>query len=451
MYLGQRAYAPVLLGNSFDYGPVYVFVLFALAKIVGAPFGIVTFRVISVAIGALSAIPFALCALLIAGRFGLPLTRRLAAVVAFVSVVLSLAILTRDMTFASLHPDALMAVLTATLLAVYYAIATRRLSNRFVWALLAVNLVGVFTKQNSALVFPLLVAALALTGAVRWYWAVAAVAAFVGIVVAGFAVMPPDMRAWTLLIPGAHGYEFTQPARAAALLRDVFLRQFYVAAELIVVALVSVLLARREGARAYIIDGAAALAVIAAAILAYFKVLGGWNNLTAIELFSAPYCAALVAPLVSVRIVAKAPWQLTVAATVLLTCVGLGINVSEPFAVANTEVRAQMTAIQAEAKALCAEGKPVLALAVPDMFLDCPTARLFPMVAYLEEEYARSGFAAGLYVVDRPPAFPRVVDMDLFPIPRRWQRFYRVIRTYPAVFGFGNYYNFEHLRVWALR
>ncbi len=451
LYLGQPAYVNSVLATSFDYGPVYVFVLFAVAKVTGAPFGIVTFRAISVALGLLSAIPFAACAMLIARRFGVPLTRGLTTLVVIASVLLTLALVSRDITFASLHPDALVALLTATVLAVYYAIATRRLNPRFVWALLTVSAVAALTKQNSVLVFPLLVAALAVTGVIRWRLAIATVAVFAGVIVAAFALMSPDMRAWTLLIPQAHGYEFTRSGRAAGLLQYLFSWQYYITAEVVMVALVSALIQRREGWRAYVTDGAPLLAIAAVAILGYFKVLGVWNNLSLLALFAAPYCAALIVPLVTARSVVRTPWAWTLGAAVMLAAVAIGIDASEAPGVASSEMRSQMADVQVAMRALCAERAPILALTMTDMFLDCPNARLFPMLAYLEEENARNGFSPGLFALDRPPAFPRVVDMQLFPIPRRWQRFYRLVKSYPAVFGFGNYYYVQRVRVWALR
>jgi hypothetical protein len=449
--VGQPAYTSSLSAGSFDYGPVYVFLLFVVGKLLRLPFGIVSFRAISIVLGLLSLIPYAICGTLIAVRLGMRRMRLLTVVVAGVTALLEMTVLSRDITFSSLHPDTLMALLLAVTLALYYGMVTGRLPEYGIWLLLAVSLVAAFTKQNSVIIFPFLLAALALTGVVRRRIAFAALGAFVVLVVAIFAAMPPDMRAWTLSIPQAHGYEFARSKRALDLLTYLFVRQYYVTAELAVVALVSALIAHREGARAYIVDGAPAIGVVIVAILAYFKVLGVWNNLSLIALFAAPYCGALVAPLMSVRFVRRARPVMTVAAIVLLALVGLGVHSAEPPFVATPEVRDQMTTVDRAMHALCAEGKPILALIFTDMFSDCANARQFSMIAFLEVQHARDRFEPGLFVLDRPPAFPYVVDIGQFPIPRRWQRYYRKAHEYPAWFGFGNYYYPATLRVWAMR
>ncbi len=448
---GQPAYTSSLYAGSFDYGPVYVFLLFVVGKLLRLPFGIVSFRAISTVIGLLSLIPYAMCGVLIAARFGMRMTRLLTAVVAGVTALLAVTVLSRDFTFSSLHPDTLMALLLGLMLALYYGMVTGRLPAYCIWLLLAVSVIAAFTKQNSVIIFPFLVAALVLTGVVRRRIAFAVACAFVVLVAAVFAWMPPDMRAWTLWIPQSHGYEFARSHRALDLLKYLFIWQYYVTAEIAVVALVSMLIARREGAQAYIVDGAAGIGVVIVAILAYFKVLGVWNNLTLIALFAAPYCGALVVPLMSVRFVRRARPVVTVAAIALLTFVGLGVHSAEPPFAATPDVRRQMTAVDGAMHALCAEGKPILALIFTDMFTDCPNARQFSMIAFLEVQHARDRFEPGLFVLDRPPAFPYVIDIGQFPIPRRWQRYYRKAHEYPAVFGFGNYYYPATLRVWARR
>jgi hypothetical protein len=452
MELGGPGYASPLGSDSMDYGAVYLFALFFLRRLLGLPFSIVSYRSISIGLGLLSIVPFSICALLIARSAGL---RRLAPLPTLLilgtTALLTVAVSARSITFASTHPDTLLAFFVALSLAIYYAIATRVLDPRVVWVLVVTGILTAFTKQNSFIMLPILVVGLALSRAISWRVAVAAAGAYVGIVVLLLAVMPEDMRAWMFFIPEAHPYEFLVASRVLDFFAYLTHWEYYISLELAIYAIVTIMIARRVGRQAYATHFAPGFAIVLVAMQAYFKTFGVWNNLTIIGLFCIPYCATLVWLLASPRFVKRAHMGILAASTALLLLVANGLHEATQPWVPGAKIQGEMRIVSDAMRNLCARGKPILVLVLPDMFFDCPTAKYALTLSYGEEALARRRFDPGLFVWDRPTTYPYIVDMWGWPLTRRWQRYYRLEKEYPAVFGFGNYYYPMNVRVWALK
>lgn len=452
MEAGGPGYASPLGSDSMDYGAVYLFALFFLRRLLGLPFSIVSYRSISIGLGLLSIVPFSVSALLIARALGL---RRFALLPTLLILgttsLLTIAVSARSITFASTHPDTLLALCVATSLAIYFAIATRLLHPGAIWALVFTGVLTAFTKQNSFIMLPILMLGLALGKVISWRVAVAAVAAYGGIVVLLLAVMPADMRAWMFLIPEAHPYEFLKASRVLDFFGYLTHWEYYISLELAIYAIVVILIARREGRQAYAIHFSAGFAIVLVATQAYFKTFGVWNNLTIIGLFCIPYCATLVWLLASPRFVKRTHWAVLAASMALLLLVGHGLHEATQPWVPGAKIQGEMRLVSSAMRDLCARGKPILVLVLPDMFFDCPRAHYALTLSYGEEALARRQFDPGLFVWDRPTTYPYIVDMWGWPLTRRWQRYYRLEREYPAVFGFGNYYYPMNVRVWALK
>lgn len=450
---GGSAYPPARLADSFDYGPVYVYLLFTLRRILGLAFSTPSYRMISASFGMLAVIPFAICASIIAGRLGLRSLRVGAiSVVLCSAALLAFSVLLRNITFDALHPDNLLALLLGCSLALYYALALRRIDARFIWALAAVSAVMVFTKQNSLVLFPILVLALWRTGALSGRLALASSGAFVAVLALALGLMPPDMRDWTFRVPGSHPYE-TQWPRLEDCFQIAFGLQAYITFGLALFALVVFLLAQRYGRDEYVLHGLPAAGILLTALSAYFKLYGVFNNLSIIALFSVPYCAALIGALTTPRFVMRAK-LVAFAGAVLLVAVGKSLQNTAPRDAADPLMVRQMSAAESVLRALCARQK-VLITFNPDLLFGCKNANFSLFFAYYELVGGRSGRGFGLTIFDRPTSYPYVVDTDYvswWSIPRAWQRKFHIEKKLPAVLGlvgFENTYAPVKIRIWA--
>jgi hypothetical protein len=449
---GGPAYAPAHLTSSYDYGPVYVYLLFFLRKLTSLPFSIVSYRTISMWLGLVSALPFLVCAGLIARGLGLLRTRSAPMLVAICAAAqLSIAVLSRNITFDSLHPDALLAALIGVALALHYALAMRLIDRRAVWLLVAVSVVTVFTKQNSFVVFPLLALGLWRTGALSTRLALGSFAAFSGFVLFVLALLPHDIREWTFEIPSSHPFEFTTWARLVEFWQFVTYWQVYLTLELVVFAGVVVLLASRHGRSEYVIHGVAAAGILVMALTAFFKALGTFNNFSIVALFCVPYCAALIGMLTTPRFVGRTNLLSLAGCALLLALIGRSLHDATRREIPDAAIMAKMSTANAALRDICARG-PVLITVDPDMLLGCKNAHFSLFVSFQELTTARRQHKFGLTIFDRPTTFPYVVDVDSYAycsIPRSWQRAYHIERQLPIVLGYGNNYFPVNMRIWA--
>lgn len=445
---GAAAYAAPRDLNSLDDGPAYLFALFALRHALALPFAVVSYRIVSTLLGLLTVVPVCASAVMLGRSAGAGRLRSIqTCCVAAAAVFFALADLLRAPALQGLDSDALLVLTIAAALATYYALATRTAGPRAVWLLAGFCIVAAFTKQNSFALFPILAAGLLLAQVISWRLALGSALAFGALVALGIAVMPADMRAWTVQIPFSHPYEFTVTGRFGGFL-TALAGQYFQAAQAIGAGIAILLLVRRNGRGAWFEHGGAALAVLAASAASFFAPFGGQRELTLVGIFCAPYCGALAGLVASPRFVKRAHWGLAAGAVVILLLVARGLSDAPDIAAPDPEVAADMTAAGNAVRDLCARDT-VTATVLPDMLFGCPNARYALLPSYFELSAARAGFDPGLTVFDRPGAAAHVIDLASWPMPAQWRQNYHLDREFSVQIAYGSGYVPDELRIWS--
>jgi hypothetical protein len=408
--LGGPAYTPPAELSAYDYGPVYVVVLNGLRAIVGQPVDLAVFRLLTIALGVLAMFPVGVAAAAVARRAG-SRSRPVLLAAAAAGGLLGLDVLAHNLTFEKVHPDNLVFVLVAGAVAVHFAIAARMVRPRFAWAIVICGVAGAFTKQNAGAVAPLLLAGLAAAGTITWRRFSLHVVTYAALVAGCVLAMPQAMRAWTVWIPLAHRYQFTAEkfSDAAAALTT---GGPYLCGTIIVTLFVLAVLSRRAGNRALWIDAAALAAVVSAALPAYFKELGIFNNLTILAAATAPYTGAAVGLLYAWAREAgglRAVMLMLLLGTLLTASLARFDDRSAP-AIGLAEQR-NVARMEALADALCAGNRTVFVYAPLSEFFRCRSARFALSASLTELRLAFPRYDAGPTVFDRP------VDTDFFVGP----------------------------------
>jgi len=451
MAIGDQAYRSSLEVNSFVYAPAYLTTLHWIRSLLHLPFTAVSLRAISITLALLTTVPLALCALMIGQRGGVRIDHWLPrTLVAGSAVLAGVAVLMRNITFDSLHPDALLFLVTACALAIYYALVSDRLSPRYVWLLLAVCVLDAFTKQNSAAIFLVLLWALVALGKFSFRMGMLTSTVYVIAVALCYLIASPAERQWTLLIPGSQGYDFT-PVHTLGLWMQVSTWAPYLGV-LFLGTIVAMLLLRAVGGnRAVIIDAAAFVAILLTALSGYFKVFGVWNNITLVALFGVPYYALFVGLLLAPPIERLHQWTigLVCAAFALGTPLGLFIQTRQT---PDARMVADFRDAQTYANQLCAQHQSIIVTMFPEFFFDCPTAKFALFLDYGQLTTAYPHYFIGPTVIDVPPTEKYIVGSSFVWMDSArpsWYTAYHVIKRLPAVFGYGstNYWP-THVVVW---
>ncbi len=423
---GGPAYTPPAAVNAYDYGPLYVVVLNGLRAAAGFHANVAAFRLLTIALGLLAALPLGYAAAAVARRAGL-VGRGAAFASAAVAAPFGVAVLSHNVTFARLHPDNLAFVLVAAAVALHFGIAARMLGARFAWGIVAFGLAATFTKQNCGAVAPLLLAGLACAGAISLRGLTATGAASALLAAAAIAGMPTDMRAWTVMIPLAHRYEF-----AAAKFGDGFAtltwHEPYLGVTILLAAAMAIVLCNTAGSRTLWIDVAVVTAVASAALSAYFKELGIYNDLTLLAAATVPYAGAAAGALFSP---ARAG-SLRSAALALALGAGLVVSLQgrpdEPRPTFTTRDERNVERTKALAAELCAGGHTILVFAPLEEFFSCRSARFALSASFTELRLAYPRYEAG------PTAWSGVPDTDYLvgpeepEPPAEWLARYHLIR-----------------------
>jgi len=450
MAIGQPAYLPTPLANSYDYGPLYLIVLGALRRLLGQPDATVPYRALSMALGALTIVPLACAALAIAVRAGIARGDPAKTAIALGTALLGIAVLARSITFDTLHPDDFAFLLLATSLALHFALAARILRAPFVWALVAVGIASAFGKQNAAVVVPLLLAGLGGARVISLRLALAACGAVVVAIVVVVLALPNDVRAWILFVPLNQPYEFW-PARIAQCWQYVTFWQPYLAVSFVPAAAALGLLGRRCGLRALSVDAAAIVALAIVAFTGFFKTLGIWNNLTFLAIATIPYAGALLGSgfLASYR-GARVAASVAVA-FVTLFALGVALRGGEK-QVPDAQIYSELSAVDALATQLCATKQPIVVTVFPQAFFGCPTAIYALVPSFQELTVAFPRYYAGPTAFDQPIAARYAVvaagtngAAAHLGLPGAWKaEFPHLIKRVVAVQGWGaNYFPVE--------
>jgi len=413
---GQAEYTAPYLLSAYDYGPVYPYVLNTVREFAGLHVGIVALRGVSMAVGLLSAVPLGVTAWLLTARLQPQRPPIAAAISAVAAGSLGLAVVARTITFTLLHPDDLVFLLVATIVALYFAIALKVVGRDWIWALAALGVAATFTKQNTVAVVPLLLVGLALSDAALSRRALFVLGVGVAAVAASILAMPPDMRAWAVFVPLAHTYEFNA-ARAGGLLRALTVQGAHVG--LLLLLIIPFVLAVRNR-RSLVLDGAALVAVGVAGLAAYFKRLVVENNLLLFAAVTVPYAGALIG---TTFVVAGDQRRTAVAAFGFLLAVALVVALPFPFGSPFVRYPGRANHIAEIVHRLCSTGSTLLALNVLSEVFDCPQA-VFALDASLTElRLAYPRYDPGPTLFDRRPT-ARYVISAVQPLPFVWQQYY---------------------------
>ncbi len=449
-FRGEPAFLSTFRVNSYDYGPVYIGVLNGLRALAGHPFDVVWFRLVTMTLGMLALIPLALCGIAVARRAGVTIGDRAGWWVAIaVAVGAGAAVISQGITFDSIHPDNLSYLFIASALAVYYRLAAGRLAAPWVLAIVAFSLLAVFAKQSSFTITPLLVAGLAVARRLPVRWVVGSLIAYAVALAGAYFVLPGDEVDWIFRVPAAHQYQLNL-GHVDELIGFLTQHEPFLGVLLVLFPLALIFIVRAEGLRALWIDGAVFLALLAASLAGFFKALGAWNNLTLIGVAMVPYFAALLAVLVTPRILSSAPKVLAFATLGLVLAVPLGLT-TPPKQVADDAMMAQMRAVAADADALCRTKQPIAVTVFPELFFDCPTATFTLMNSLEELRAAYPRYYRGKTDADLLPTATYAVDIDAQGLPPEWVGSYKLQRRLPAVNGWGSNYFPVQFEVFKLK
>ncbi len=438
MATGDAAYRPTHEVGSFVYGPIYLNVLSWTRSILHLPFSIVSFRWISMIISFLAIIPLALCSLLIAQRAGVQVSQPVPRALVFGTAALAgIAVLMRNITFDTIHPDGLLFLLVASSLLIYYAIVAGRIDPRYVWLLLGICLVNAFTKQNSALIFPILLWALVALSLLSFRIGMLASTVYVLAVAAGYLILTPEARLWTLIVPGSQWYDFS--LREHNLWAQITYWEPFLGVLTVAIIFAFWFLKRMGGNRSFIIDAAALVGILVTALSGYFKIFGVWNNLALFGMFAVPYYAMLVGLLLSSSLERLKLW----AAGVTVVAIGLATPLTlfmSPRQAPDPRLVAQMQTAQVYADQLCAKNQPIMVNMFPELFLNCPNASFALNIDFGQLASAYPRFYAGPTVMDYSPSETYVVCSDFYGMPLplgTWLHAYHVVKRLPVPFGYG--------------
>jgi hypothetical protein len=413
---GQPAYTPPYLLSAYDYGPVYPYVVNALRSITGLAVGVVPFRATSMTLGFLSALPLSATAFIFAQRLNAGRRDFPAGLVAALAAgLVCIAVITRTLTFSLLHPDNLTFLLLATIVAIYFAIASSALTRGWIWALVALGVAATFSKQNTVIVVPVLLLGLAIGGATSWRLALAAIAVFGAAVAVVIATMPSDMRAWVVLVPLAHTYQFGA-ARIGNLFYVLARQEAYLGMLLLAAIPFGLALPKRQ---LNVTDGAALAAVAIAGLAAFFKRLGVENNLLLFAAVTIPYAGALIGDVFFAAARRVRGTVIAASALGLALVALLPFRYGSPFVLDPREARH----VDEIATRVCSTGRQVIVLIVLPEFFGCPTATFALDASLTELRLAYPRYDPGPTLFDRQPTARYVVAGEL-PLPLKWLQYY---------------------------
>jgi hypothetical protein len=446
---GQAAYFDPQGADSFTYGPFYTwFVQFIDGFLEPIPHA-ATLHSISAWFAILGGVPLGFAI------FGLTLRRNAAAehrttayAVTILGVLAYYTAMTRSLVVTSLHPDALITLMT------FGALACLAWLPRVKWPELLIGTMAVLLFACSLTKITGLITAFCFFAAlfVRRELSLKTAALCAGSVLVAFwvyyIVAPRAVFEWTIVIPTQQ--YFTPQQGFSVLWREIEHRGVYeVCLALIVIGgiTVSVLRGRYREALA---DGLILLGPLAAGMIALLKVGGG-----AYDLFPALYFAtALGAKYVfdlMIRI-NRAPMRGAVGATlftaVLLAAVGWSSFGEDTLPAAPAlGMVANLQSTATRLNSLCAPGKTIVVGGFPDPLLDCPGATFPLWNSYLEIQWARPRGYAVQTVLNHPMSPDVVVMIEGDPINVDLVGSYAV-SSVPYHRGFGSSYTGEKILIY---
>jgi hypothetical protein len=448
---GGPLYDPIYLSDSFNFLPVYLLVLSFVRAIFVLPLNIISFRSLSTFISLLSLVPLAGCTMVLGRRVGIRPGRNFPFIAAIaLTAIVSVAVLTRAMTFDSLHPDAALLPIATSALYVYLRLAEGEVPwGRWSWALLVIGLFAAFTKLNAVLLLPVLLAGLYYSGIFdrRQVWTL-----LIGYAAAVFVivfVMPGPMRTWSVTGPLQIPYEFS---RLGGLLFDLsvprkdigLLTLLAVAGSGLVlrrrVAQSDPLGLRREIVRSIIVDGCFIGGIALVGMAGYFKRGGSWAEMQILAYACVPYAAVVVATCLRPRAAMRIPIRFQAGAAAILALAVLSLNEQGQQPPAPNEY-ALMANAQHIALRPCADARNrILVTAFADLFFTCPNASYALVLSWGAALNDQGYDITDRTVLATDPQTKYVVWLDdpfLVKPPAAWLAQYQLIDQGPVPFGYG--------------
>ena len=438
--------APRVL-DSPEGGPGYPLVLAAVGSVFHPTAAVVPYRNVSAALWLLSLIPLAAITLLFAREAGLRRTTLAPLGIALsTTVLLSLAVFVRSPSVTYLGGESLLAPLVMTAVALYYALAFGAMRERHIWALALVSALAVLVDERTVVIFPLLLAGLAIARKASPVALVLAGLGYLTVLAVLVAIMPSDWRAWGIGLPLAHVWTIAQPFRTWQFF-DAIRGQTFVAGELLGVGVALTLFARRHGAGTYAIHTFPLVAVALLVGVSYFGALATSANFALFALLLTPYCGTVAALVTVPRFVGRADRGVLRASAALLVALAavqfMGIMPS-----AATPAYEDMGGAADAVRAFCAH-RQVLVTTLPDLAFGCRDARYALAASYVEMVAARHAFNDGLTIFDRPTSYAYVIDSAGIPMPVSWQRELHIQKEISVPIGLDGAYITTTLRFWG--
>jgi hypothetical protein len=447
--IGGSLYEPPRALDSPEGGPAYPLVLAVFGAIVRPSAAVVPYRQASAALWLLTLLPLAAITLLFAREAGLhrkplaPLGIALATM-----VLLSLAVFQRSPSIAYLGANALLAPLVLTAVALYYALAFVAMRQRVMWTLVLVSVLAVSVDQRAVVIFPLLLAGLAIARKESVRTLLFAGGGFVVALAGLVAIMPSNWRAWGIGLPLAHVWTVARPFRMWQFL-DAVRGRALIAVELFGAGIALTVFARRNGAGTYVVHAFPLVAVALLVVVSYFGALGASADFALFALLLTPYCATMAALVTVPRFVGRASRPLLRASAGLLVALAV-VQFVGAMPGSATPAYEDMASVPNAVRAFCAN-RHVLVTTLPDLAFGCPDAQYALASSYIELVAARRGFNDGLTIFDRPTSYVYIIDSTGIPMPVSWQRELHMERTIAIPVGMDGAYVTTALRFWGPR
>jgi hypothetical protein len=434
--------------DSPEGGPVYPLVLAAFASIDPSS-AVVPYRHVSAVLWLSSLLPLAAITLLFAREAGLrrnpfaPLGIGLAT-----TILLALAVFERSPSVTYIGPESLLAPLVLTAVALYYALAFGVVRERHIWALVLASVLAVLVDERAVVIFPLLLAGLAVARKTSLHALLFAGLGFLAALALLVVIMPPDWRAWGIGLPLAHVWTVARPFRTWQFL-DAVRGRALIGAELLGLGIALTLFARRHGRGTNAVHAFPLIGVALLVVVSYFGALGASADFALFALLLTPYCATVAALVTVPRFVGRADRStLRISAALLVALAVVQFIGAMPSAA--TPAYEEMTLAPDAVRSFCAH-RHVLVTTLPELAFGCTDAHYALAASYVELVAARRGFNDGLTIFDRPTSYVYIIDSTGIPMPVSWQRELHLEQAITVPSDVDGAYVTTVLRLWGPR
>lgn len=437
---GGPAYTAPIDRDSYIYGPLYLWTLNGIRGLLGLPPAIVVLRTISMLAGMLTLVPLVAVTALLAPLAGIEPRSRFAYGLALAATIaIGVCTITHNLTYDTLHPDALLFLIAGTSLALYFALARGLISEWWLAAFVPLSVLAFLTKANAVAFAAILVLSLLVARRISARSAAFSLAAIALATAAAFALLPPDVKAWTVFIPSS---EPLLVSRGYQIIIDLFSSRdgvfvFFAGAMLFTSAVCAYAIAEKTGKKWSILVAGAILAALATSAPAYLKQGGTWNNLILIALCCVPFTGICVALPFRKPENGTLPGGVAFVNAFALTAMLLS------FALNNKQIPTQadlahLRGARDYAVRLCHEhpSDKVYTTLFSDLFFACPNLVYHNQIALGDLSWAEPKYTLGVPVdADPGTRYVAYIDSPRFGTPGWLAQNYRPIWSTPIIAG----------------